>query len=114
MTTLKTLADAREEILKAELAALLHNLGKLSSNFLKSVSSDHRSIYSFAWEQITVPSRTVVLVRGEANIKAKQRLDLVQTLLIAPVWDSRASVAADLNVKFLAMLPASTTPLRII
>ena len=34
MTTLKTLADAREEILKAEVAALLHNLGKLSEAFL--------------------------------------------------------------------------------
>jgi len=34
MTTLKTLADARAEILKAELAALVHNLGKLSKAFL--------------------------------------------------------------------------------
>ena len=34
MTTLQALADARDEILKAELAALLHNLGKLDVNFL--------------------------------------------------------------------------------
>lgn len=34
MTTLQTLADNREEILKAELAALLHNLGKLSTPFI--------------------------------------------------------------------------------
>ena len=34
MSTLKTLADAHEEILKAEVAALLHNIGKLDANFL--------------------------------------------------------------------------------
>ncbi len=34
MTTLRALSNARAEILKAEVAALLHNLGKLSAAFL--------------------------------------------------------------------------------
>ncbi|NJL05796.1 MAG: hypothetical protein HC911_13000 [Chloroflexaceae bacterium] len=35
MTSLATLAEHRDDLLKAELAALLHNLGKLSSEFVE-------------------------------------------------------------------------------
>lgn len=53
MTTLQALADARDEILKAELAALLHNLGKLSSAFIGQMTSFPSGYADFSYQYIT-------------------------------------------------------------
>ena len=52
MTTLKTLADAREEILKAEVAALLHNLGKCSSAFIGQMTGTPAGYADFSYQYI--------------------------------------------------------------
>lgn len=53
MSTLQDLADARDEILKAELAALLHNLGKLSSAFIGQITKTDLSVADFKFQHIT-------------------------------------------------------------
>jgi len=52
MTTLKTLADARQEILKAEVAALLHNLGKCSSAFIGQMTGTPSGYQDFSYQYI--------------------------------------------------------------
>jgi hypothetical protein len=79
MSNLQDLADARDEILRAELAALLHNLGKLDVNFLKeaasgSASADiqqhHSTISNYIFKRFVYPDLNMFMpeISGVAGI----------------------------------------------
>ncbi len=93
MTDLTTLAKHRDDLLKAELAALLHNLGKLSSNFLNSQANGSSSKFNF--KSVTKPDRTVTFTYS--SISSKKGVPLLNTLLNdSTLWGDAAEVARQL------------------
>ena len=76
MSTLQALADARAEILKAEVAALLHNIGKLDVNFLlaqmgqeaarREIQEQLCDIPAYYFDRFAAPDLGLLAKGGEA------------------------------------------------
>lgn len=100
MKDLRELQTHRRELLLAEVAGLLHNLGKLSSQFAqKFVTSATPAAKEYEFEFVLRGADAVQLTRGASLIRSKQGVALVRDLLDASIWNGDAPVAAALKAK---------------
>ncbi|NJN66154.1 MAG: hypothetical protein HC884_05280 [Chloroflexaceae bacterium] len=97
MTTLQALADARKEILKAEMAALLHNLGKLDVNFIGeaasgSASADiqqhHSEISNYVFKRFAAPDPEMFIPEMSGIFRAhwNDKQTFRQSVAALPLW----------------------------
>jgi len=111
MTTLKVLADARREILEAELAALLHNLGKLDPNFLAQRVQDSQDalavvanhffdIPEYQFKRFAAPAQELIRddvcnVLFRTNWRSRGRRALWQELAKLDLWTEQDRAALE-------------------
>ncbi len=93
MTTLKTLADARPEILKAEIAALLHNLGKLNNAFILHSAEDAPKHSTYHVERVIQPRRAISIRHAKKEIESLSPFDLAVKLLSDYDWGKHTGSA---------------------
>lgn len=98
MNNLERLRQHQPDILRAEIVGLLHNIGKLDSNFLASKVKDedtarqevakHRfDISNYRFDRFAAPD--IALLR-----------DNIREILSNQGWDSRAALAKELKIQF--------------
>ncbi|HID64204.1 MAG TPA: hypothetical protein EYP49_15910, partial [Anaerolineae bacterium] len=97
MTTLKVLADARQEILKAEVAALLHNLGKLNNTFILHSAEDAPSDSKYHFERIIQPQWVISIRQAEIEIRSLASFDLALKLLSDLDWGTLVTAATTIR-----------------
>lgn len=93
MTMLKALADARPEIFKAEVAALLHDLGKLNNLFIVHFAEDAPKDSSYHVERVVQPHRVILIEQAKKEIESLAAFDLALRLLSDFDWGIHTTVA---------------------
>lgn len=104
--TLDVLAANRNQILLAELAGMLHNLGKLHSDFVLAHAEDKAqqvtggSAFSFEDERVDDPGTIIALAVANNEIRTRRGRPLASALLGGVFWDGASGVAGELLTLF--------------
>jgi len=110
MSTLKALANAQQEILTAELAALLHDLGKLSSMFILHSSANAPTGSKYHVERIISPQKVISIQQSENEIRNLEPFKLALALLNQPNWGTQGAAAQAVKTALEGMAKKGSSP----
>lgn len=94
MIDLSRLKASQSQLFLAEVAGVLHNLGKLAGQFVAKCADPENVKYEF--ERVVRPGDVLTIRTGRDHIQSKLWLDLLKTLCAEPIWGSATPAAVQI------------------